>query len=321
MAPRNRASFDRSLSSDATYTRAAFRRDFPDDAACLEWLKDYRWPDGIVCPKCQRVTGHSRGTAGPYFACNMCGHHVHPTAGTIFHRSSTNLVLWFEAIFLVASTRCGISAKQLEREIGVTYKTAWRMMRLIRTLMAEDGEFRLSGDVESDETYFTTSKRSGKSGWSPGERVVWGAVERGGRVVAKHVPDATMPVLGGNVLKYVLPDSTVFTDESRSYQSLGRAGYFHRRIKHSAHVYVDGDVHTNTIEGFWSLLKRGISGVYHSVSAKHLQHYLDEYTFRYNHRTQEKGPMFSAILERVAPPVRPAPADPGSPPVPGAIPA
>src|SRR5438045_1225511 len=124
MAPRDRNSLLRMMSSDSTYTRAEMRRDFPTDAACLDWLKEFLYPDGITCVKCGRVTKHHRVASRPSYSCDQCGHHVHPTAGTIFEKSSTSLVLWFEAIFLMSSTRCGISAKQLERELGVTYKTA-----------------------------------------------------------------------------------------------------------------------------------------------------------------------------------------------------
>ena len=214
-------------------------------------------------------------------------------------------MLWFEAVFLVAQTRCGISAKQLERHIGVTYKTAHRMMKLIRSQMDDDA-LMLAGEVESDETYFNRTQRLGsnplhKPGRRPGARVVWGAVERHGRVIAKHVPDATVRALGGNVISHVLPSSTVFTDEHRSYGGLEKAGYEHLRISHSANVYVAGNVHTQTIEGFWSLLKRGIGGVYHAVSTTYLQSYLDEYSFRCNHRQQER-PMFWLLLERVVDP-------------------
>ena len=159
MDPRNRNSYRISGGSHSTYTRAQFRQDFPDDAACLEWLKNYLYPQGIRVHKCQKVTAHYRVQSRPSYSCQFCGHHVHPTAGTIFHKSSTNLVLWFEAIFLMSSTRCGISAKQLEREIGVTYKTAWRMMRLIRSL-AKRRRWPLKGTVEMDETYFNRSKRN-----------------------------------------------------------------------------------------------------------------------------------------------------------------
>ena len=138
------------------YTVRDFLQDFPDDAACLEWLKNYRWPDGIFCEKCERVTKHHLVLSRKSYSCQECGNHVHPTANTIFHKSSTPLTSWFHVVFLMASTRCGISAKQLERELGVTYKTAWRMFKLIRERLSDDGGdpfLGSNGDVEADETY------------------------------------------------------------------------------------------------------------------------------------------------------------------------
>ncbi|HTG14629.1 MAG TPA: IS1595 family transposase, partial [Blastocatellia bacterium] len=129
-----------------------FNKMFPDDAACLEWLKNYLYPDGIFCPTCERITKHHRVASRPSYSCQHCGHHVHPTADTIYHKSSTPLHKWFYAVYLMAQTRCGISAKQLERELGVTYKTAWRMFKQIRSMLAED-HAPFSGKVEADETF------------------------------------------------------------------------------------------------------------------------------------------------------------------------
>jgi transposase len=303
MSQSNRNDPKRGTASESRYSFYEFDRDFPDDAACLEWLVKHLYPEGITCPKCAKATPHYRVKARPCYACQFCGHHEYPMRGTIFENSATSLRLWFHGFFLMSQTRCGISAKQLERELGVTYKTAWRMFHKIRTLLADDaGE--LHGEVEVDETYFNRSKRNRpgeprKLGRSPGARVVVGAVERQGRIVAKHVPSANDQALMSHIWSFVLPDTMIYTDEHPSYFSVGKTGYQHRRIKHTARVYVDGDVHTQTIEGFWSLLKRGISGAYHSVSAKHLQTYVDEYTFRYNHRKDEAG-MFAAFLTRVA---------------------
>jgi transposase-like protein len=310
MAPGNRNAPFRSTASESQYSLFEFMAEFPDDATCLDWLWRTRHaPDGdhATCPKCEQPRRFVRyGTAQQRqsWTCTACGHHLHPTAGTIFHKSSTSLHLWFYAIYLMTSTRCGISAKQLERELGVTYKTAWRMFKLIRTLMAEDTG-PLSGKVEMDETYFNRSKRNrpgqprikGKS--QPGERAIWGAVERGGRVVAQHVSTVSMVTLDQRIEEYVLPAALVFTDEARHYTGLGKKGYQHKRIKHSAKVYVKGDVHTQTIEGFWSLLKRGIIGVYHNVGADYLQSYVNEYAWRYNHRFDGRS-MFETLVRKAA---------------------
>jgi len=284
------------------YTIRDFNRDYPDDAACLERLRKRRYPDGSTCEKCERETKYHRDAERQSYSCQWCGHHVHPTAGTIFHKSTTPLKLWFYAVFLMAQTRCGISAKQLERELGVTYKTAWRMFHEIRKMLAEDDGPPLSGTVELDETYYGGRRRGTKKG-RPGEdshkTPVFGMAQRQGRVIAKAVPNAKSATLMPHVRKKVLPESTVYTDEFTVYDRLKRDGYQHSRIHHAEEIYVAGDVHTNTIEGFWSLLKRGIGGVYHSVSAKHLQGYLDEYAFRYNHRKDER-PMFETMLSRVS---------------------
>jgi transposase len=303
MAPRNRRSTERSPSSDSRYSRVEFTRDFPDDDVCLEWLKNHLYPDGIDCKNCERVTPHYRVQSRPSYSCQFCGHHVHPTAGTIFHKSSTSLHLWFQAIYLMSSTRCGISAKQLGREIGVNYKTALRMFHKVRELLADNiVDFPLDGDVEIDETFLNPSRRLGDGplhhGLSPKERVIMGAVERGGRIVARHVPAANAEEADKHIAAYVLPAANIFTDQSKIYSRVHKTHY-HRRVNHSARVYVDGDVHTQTIEGFWSLFKRGLSGVYHSVSTEYLQGYIDEYSFRYNHRFDGR-PMFFAFLAQVA---------------------
>jgi len=288
------------------YTIKDFNRDFPNDAACLEWLKEYLYPAGIVCknkacPRYGQVTKHYRVLTRRSFSCAYCGHHVHPTAGTIFHKSPTPLKSWFYAVFLMAQTRCGISAKQLERELGVTYKTAWRMFRQIRTLLQEKDPAMLGGEVEVDETFIGGRRRYGRRGKpSVEERMkpVLGVAERKGRIVASVVRTATQATVLPVVKEHVLPASTIFTDELPIYNPLPKMGYVHKRIRHAQKVYVQGDVHTNSVEGFWSLLKRGLSGVYHSVSAKYLQNYIDEYTFRYNHRG-DFYPMFTTMLSRV----------------------
>jgi transposase len=283
------------------YTIRHFREEFPDDDACLEWLKNHRFPGGIHCYRCDKITKHHRMHTRPSYSCQECGNHIHPTAGTIFHRSRTPLTIWFHAVYLMASTRCGISAKQVERETGVTYKTAWRMCNLIRSRLFSGGD-PLSGEVEMDETYVGGKRRGGPSGrpsTMSHKKPVVGMVERGGRVHARVVPNVTGRTLVGLAEKHVTLGSAIYTDEYAAYNRLGKSGFKHDRVQHKARVYVTGDnVHTNTIEGFWSLVKRGINGVFHAVSPKYLQHYVDEYSFRYNHR-DSTTPMFTLMLRRV----------------------
>lgn len=291
----------RSTASASRYTFYEFDGDFPDDATCLEWLLGHLYPEGIHCPKCEKVTKHHRVSGRTAYACQFCGRHEYPLVGTIFENSATSLRLWFHAIFLMSQTRCGISAKQLERELGVTYKTAWRMANKIRSMLQDEDDEQLSGTVEVDETYVGGRRKGTKRGRpsvDSHKTAVLGIVQREGQVVAKTVPDAKRATILPHVRKKVLPESLVYTDEYRVYDSLNREGYLHDRVHHAAEVYVAGDAHTNTIEGFWSLLKRGISGVYHSVSSKHLQSYLDEYSFRYNHRDDPSG-MFHAFIGRI----------------------
>jgi len=288
------------------YPLKAFQAQFPDDAACLEWLKNHLYPNGIHCKNCNRVTKHHRVVSRPSYCCDNCGNHVHPTAGTIFHKSPTALTTWFYAMYLMSATRCGISAKQIERETGVTYKTAWRMFKQIRSMLS-DGPMQLGGEgsdgVEMDEMYYGGTRKHGTGRPMRGDKKktpVVGIVERKGRVKAIAADDLKSGTLIDMVHEYVLPKTTVFTDELRAYDGIGysRNGYTHHRIKHSAKVYVLGDIHTNTVEGFWSLIKRGIGGVYHSVGQNYLQSYLDEYSFRYNRRFDER-PMFTSFLHQI----------------------
>jgi transposase len=280
------------------FTIKDFQTLFPDDDACLDYLRHQLYPEIIQCENCGRDARHYRIKTRKVYGCEHCGHQISPTADTIFHKSSTPLTLWFYAIYLMAQTRGGISAKQVERELGVTYKTAWRMCKQIR-MMLDDDHNPFGGEVEVDESYFGGRKRGGKRGrGSENKTPVVGVAQRKGSVKAVAVSDVksrtVLPIVGNVVEK----GTTVFTDELQTYNRLHKMGYQHHRVFHSAKVYVMGHVHTNTIEGFWSLCKNGIRGVYHQVSDKYLQHYLNEYAFRYNHRG-DVTPMFFSFLSRV----------------------
>jgi transposase-like protein len=301
-----------SIPRELRYTVEDFNREFPNDDACLEYIKEQRFPGGVAqCPKCTEEHKHYRVSGRTAYACDHCGHHLYPLAGTIFEKSSTSLRLWFYAMYLMGSTRCGISAKQIQRETGVTYKTAWRMFRQIRSLLSED-DMQLEGPtVEMDETYFGGRVRGKGRGLKLENKVpIIGIVERKGRVVAvasRASQKVNAHLLMGVVKEHVLPQSMIYTDELAAYNRIPRLrgedrkliGYEHRRIHHSSKVYVVGDIHTNTVEGFWSLIKRGIGGVYHSVRQDFLQSYLDEYSFRYNRRDQGNL-IFKSILEQVS---------------------
>lgn len=284
-----------------TYSR--FMELFPDNDACLEHLKGRFFADGTECPKCEKASKFHRIKGRSAYSCQFCGHHVYPTAGTIFHKSTVSLQLWFFAIYLMSSTRCGISVKQLEREIGVTFKTAHRMFKQIRTLLADDDDGQLDGDVEVDESAYGGQPRASETHRQVMMRksyrpTILAMVERGGRVWPLVVPDRGGRTVGGVVREHVLPSSMLFTDEFTICESIGRDYRGHRRIKHKAQIYAVGETHTQTVEGFFGLFKTGVRGVYHAISTDYLQAYLDEYAFRYNRR-KSRGPMFWAILNRV----------------------
>jgi transposase-like protein len=312
MPPVDRKNPIRAKSSESSYSLMEFQREFPDDDACLEWLWRNRFSeDGkhTDCPKCKRehvlfkkyATKQRRQT----WTCTQCGHHVQPTAGTIFEGSSTSLHLWFFALHLMTSTRCGVAAKQLERELGVTYKTAWRMFNLIRNeLMADDGR-PLTGEVEVDETSVggkprTPMNRSEAAYWRAHARpTVMAAVERGGRVKATVVPSRYGPHVKRQVIEWVNPEAIIYTDDWKPYSGLDEHFAAHSRINHSAGLYVVGDTHINAIEGFFGNLKTGIRGNYKKVSRRWLQGYLNEFVWRYNHRNSRRA-MFEALLLRTA---------------------
>jgi len=281
-----------------SYTIRDFNEQFPNEEACLEYIKNTRFPNGIFCEKCQKATKHYRIANRKVYSCEFCGTQVSPTADTIFHKSETPLRTWFYAIFVMSSTRCGISAKQIQRETGVTYKTAWRMFTQIRKLF-DERHGQLRGEVEVDETYVGGVRRGRRGRGAEGKSKVIGAVERNGKVVAQVVPDVRRHTLVPFMASAVDRNAVLFTDEFPSYDHMTRLGYTHLRIEHHAKRYVRGKVHTNSIEGFWSLVKRGISGVYHSVSPLYLQSYINEYSFRYNHR-KDKDPMFETVLVRAS---------------------
>jgi transposase-like protein len=312
--PANRHQPRRAKSSTSDYSVTEFLRDFPDDEACLEHLWRSRYaPDGenAHCPKCEcsrRFKRYATAQGRQSWTCTACGQHVHPTAGTIFHRSSTSLRLWFHAMYLMTSTRCGISAKQLERELGVHYKTAWRMFNKIRNeLMAEDStSVPLNGKVEVDETSWggkprkKLKTRQEQAAFREAKTTVLGMVERGGRVRVEVIASRRGKTLSDAVRANVNPTAILYTDDWWSYRPLSREYAGHRVINHSAGSYVEGDIYTNTIEGFFGNLKTGMRGAYKQVSRKWLQSYVDEYAWRYNHRYGGQRSMFHALLKEAA---------------------
>jgi transposase len=298
------------------YTVADFQREFPTDDACL----DYLWrrslsPDGSMayCPKCDKQRRFHRVKSRPSYSCDSCGHHLHPTAGTIFEKSTTPLRLWFHAVFLLSQTRCGISAKQLQREIGVTYKTAWRMFNKIRRMLVDDDDSPLSGDVEIDESAWggkvkasarsraetSTQRRQEAMAKVKNRPTIFAMVERGGRVRVRVLPSRSKAEIYRAIQENISPDATVYTDEWAMYDALGDNFAAHYKIRHQDGVYARGHVHTQTVEGFFGNVKRGLSGVQHNVSRRWLELYVSEFAFKYNHR-DAMHPMFKIMLSNAS---------------------
>jgi len=238
-----------------------FFKKFPDDKACLKHLFDVRFGQGYICPKCKREAKWYPIKAERAFSCQWCGHHIHPTVGTLFENSRTPLQLWFYVMFKFTQTRHGVSAKEVEREVGVTYKTAWRMCRMIRQHIAEiDGEDPLGGEgthVEIDETMVGGVSRGGKRGrGAPNKTVVLGMLQRDGEVMVRVVPNVRRSTIQPIIEANVKPETTVHTDELASYDGLDRKGYHPKRVNHIAGQYVGLDGATvNAIENFWRHLK------------------------------------------------------------------
>ena len=278
-----------------------FQAIYPSDAACLEKLMQVNYGGTeIICPGCGTETKFHPLNKRKAYVCQHCGHHIYPCAGTIFHKSRTKLTSWFFAMYLMTSTRHGVAAKEIERQLGVTYKCAWRMCHEIRKLMASaDYSGPLSGHVEIDETVMggfqknrvRRSKGSNKS-------LVFGMVERNGNLRAGPIPDLSQFTLEPIVLENVTEGSTISSDEWVSYNDLKRV-YNHGRVNHSKKEYVAGIHHTNTIEGHWSHFKRAVRGTHVHISAKHMWKYVAEFSYRRNYRHSHAA-MFDRLVDAFA---------------------
>jgi transposase len=280
--------------------RQFFER-FPSDDACLDHIMEVRFGMRHDCAKCGVNATFHRLQNRKAYSCSQCGAHLYPCADTIFKDSRTSLQSWFYAIYLFVATRHGVSGKELERTLGVTYKTAYRMGQQIRDLMGKANGFEmLQGHVEADETY-VGGYRPGKRGrGAGGKTIVMGMQERGGRIHAETIPNVQKATLREVMLRNVEPGTTVSTDELYSYGLLTGDGYTHGRVKHSAKQYAqtgeDGvKHHTNSIEGFWRLFKNSVRSTHIHVSDKYMERYLGEFMFRSNHRQMENA-MFDLLI-------------------------
>jgi transposase-like protein len=294
----------KSPSASPEFSVREFFQRFPDDDACLAHIMDVRFGGTrFECASCGKESTHHKLAIRRTFVCANCGHHVNPTAGTILHDTRTPLVSWFYAMYLFCTTRHGVSGKELQRQLGVTYKTAYRIGQQIRDLTAKAQSFDalLSGHVELDEAY-VGGRRGGKRGrGAPGKTIVMGLASRDGNMKAVVIPNVKKGTLRGVVLDNVEPGSVVSTDELYSYNLLTGDGFEHGRVSHGKGEYAVYDYrsgntfHVNTVEGFWRLFKASIRSTHVQISAKHMQRYLSEFTFRANHRQRVNG-MFDLLV-------------------------
>ena len=273
------------------YTIRQFQKEFPNDDVCLDYIFQKRFGHISDFKKYYRVTGRK------CYAHSETGEQIHPTACTIFHKSSTPLTLWLFAIFLFSQSKNGVSAKELERQLGVTYKCAYRIGQQIRKLMNDKVDI-FTGTTEEDETYIGGKGGNNKRGRGAEKKTaVFGMVERGGEVVAKAVENVKTKTILPILRSQLQQGAGLMTDEYNIYNQT-RYFFNHQVINHGAKQYVSGNVHTNSIEGFWSQLKNSIRGTYKFVSKKHLQSYINEFAWRYNHRKSEAHP-FTHLVAKI----------------------
>ena len=278
-------------------------RFFSTEQKCIEYLEQLRWNDNVISPfdPTSKVYKCSKG-----YWCKNTNKHFNVKTGTIFENSKIPLQKWFVAIWLITSHKKGISSVQLSKDIGVTQKTGWFMLQRIRKCFEKDNHTVLRNEVEVDETYVggkernksqqKTSGTKGLQGRSIRTKTpVIGMVERKGKIVSHIISDAKSSTLIPAILDVVDKNTIIYTDEWKGYNTVGDY-YVHLSVKHKDNEFVNGKIHTNTIENFWGLLKRGLLGIYHNISKKHLQMYIDEFVFRYNTRNYEDSNRFELLL-------------------------
>ena len=272
---------------------------YSTDAECRELLERLRWPDGVACPRCGSK-GISEVRKRPVYDCNDCRYQFSVTAGTIMHDSHLPLRKWFMAIYLMCESKKGISALQLHRTLGVARKTSWYLCHRIREAMATphfEGP-TLLGIVEVDETLIGGKRRGKGRGYRENKVWVAGALQRNGDVRLERIPDTKRATLHNFIGRTVKDEAeAIYTDELASYLGIADHDTRHETVKHSEEQWVVGDVHTNSIEGVWSMFKRSIVGGFHKVSVKHLDRYLDELEWRYSNRRNDH--IFLDTLRRI----------------------
>ena len=275
---------------------------FPTEQSCIDHLTELRWNGNVVSPF--DSTSRVYSCKDNKYRCRNTGKYFNVRTGTLFDNTKVPLQKWFLSIWIATSHKKGISSIQLSKDIDVTQKTAWFMLQRIRNCFGFDNIGELDNEVEVDETFIGGKNKnrhsSKKVKESQGRSVkdktpVVGMLERQGKLIARQIEDTKLETLTTEIIKNVKHSASVFTDEWLGYNAISRI-YDHSVIKHNANEYVKGNIHTNTIEGFWSLLKRGIVGIYHFTTKKHLQKYVDEFVFRYNTRNFGESQRFNLLL-------------------------
>jgi len=268
---------------------------FQDADKAREYLEALRWPNGVVCPHCGVVGGHyhlqGKATRPGVYKCGVCSDQFTVTVGTVFERSKIALNVWLQAVHMMCASKKGVSAKQLERMLGVTYKTAWFMAHRIREAMTTNPTGMLgggSGVVEADETYWgnTNKQRKGARGYDHKMKIV-SLVERDGDKRTFHVANVNAATVRPILKTQIEAKARLMTDEAAIYKKVGREFAEHGVVKHGAEEYARGDIFTNTVESSFAILKRGLYGTFHSVSEQHLQRYCNEFDFRWNTRQSQ----------------------------------
>lgn len=258
--------------------------EFDTDKECRDALAKLRWPEGIQCPRCGASEIRNSYTRNQY-DCGSCGYQFSVTTGTTFHDTHLPLPKWFVAIYLMVESKKGISANQMKRILGISYKTAWYLCHRIRAAMTESNPRPLSGTVEVDETYIGGKRHGVGHGYKGNKTAVVGAVERGGDIRLQVIKAVDRKTLHSFIQSNTVPETeAIYTDDWPAYKGIGDHDTKHETVNHSANEWVNGKVHTNTVEGVWSLFKRSLIGSYHKVSTKHLDAYLDELEWRFNNR-------------------------------------
>ncbi len=257
---------------------------YGNEDKCRAYLEEQRWPDGITCPRCGSKS-ISKYRDKYVFDCNSCRYQFSVTVGTIFHDSHLPLWKWFLATYLMVESKKGISANQMKRALSISYKTAWYLCHRIRAAMLSDVKKQLGGIVEVDETWVGGKRKDVGHGYKGNKVLAVGAVERNGDIVLQAIKHADRDTLHKFIHSHTAPDTkAIYTDDWPAYNGIADKDTRHETVNHSAEEWVRGDVHTNSVENIWSLLKRSIVGSYHQVSKKHLDAYLDELEWRFNNR-------------------------------------